>query len=146
MGCKGINEIMEGKRPVESKVTRNKNNKTISVSNAFDEGEIPVKLIAPYEKWLEFEDIFLKNDEIAFLLIKTYISRPTLKSLGKLEYYSSVSPREFSEIFYNRYIWEANLVNPRNPLAARTRGTLYSKSKAEMVKIRYTAMHLYVFF
>ena len=45
-------------------VKRNKNEKTISVKSRIGEEKIPIKVIAPYEKWLEFEKLLLKHEHL----------------------------------------------------------------------------------
>ena len=67
----------------DSKVTRNKNKKTISVSNAFDCNSIPIKIIAAYDEWSKFEVKFLKINKIDFKELKHYIgaSKQNIRAL-----------------------------------------------------------------
>lgn len=141
-----IADLLEERWPPPElpKVSRNKNNKTISVKNVIGENRIPIKVIAPNARWLEFEEIFLINDFMSLEVIQKHISRPG-KNLFLLREYYDASPKKFSNEFYDLYIWEANLINPKNELTRKPRGLLYPIERHEMVKLRYTAGHLYVF-
>lgn len=140
-----MNNDYEKYFPKPSKVTRNKNLKTISVSNAFDGNRIPCKVIASYQAWLKlkdlFEDAFIKNKPVSFKTIEPY-----LKDRQALKEYYKETPEEFTWHFYNFYIREANLINPLNKKAVKGRGgNKHKLTWLEMHNIRMTARHLYVF-
>lgn len=160
--------------PRDSKVIRNKNKKTISVSNAFDYNSIPIKIIAPYKEWLKFERKFFDTNKISCRDIKPYIGKRTPKNIIKaLELYCKENPsagvltetplclndftnyckdnpNEFTNHFYNYYICPAMKVMPlwKEGISSRPKsrgGSPYRKSKYEMYEIRNIAAHLYIF-
>jgi hypothetical protein len=133
-------------RPGDSVVKLNYNKKSISVSNAFNSHQIPIKVIATYDNWLKFEEVYLTKDHIEFNLIENGISRPRKENLLRLQAYYQDEPRKFANEFYGLYIWEANLENPKQKLSKKHRGLALGKDKREMTIIKYTAGHLYVFF
>ena len=145
-----INEILkdiENSRQKSSTVSRNKNKKTITVSNAFDENRIPIKVIAPYEKWLQWEDSFISNSQVTFKDIEHSLSKENLdkNKIVKiaLKEYCERSPDDFMDHFYYFYVLESNA---KNPLLHKTRKSkTHKKDPFEMTKIRITASHLYVF-
>lgn len=129
--------------PKPSKVTRNKNLKTISVKNSFDCNQIPIKIIASYQIWKRLEQKFLENDGLIDLgIIRPFIKAPR-KNIQALERYCNESPEEFSWHFYYYYIEYSKVVNPLVVTKERG-GSPYGLSWREMLKIRMTTRHLYV--
>lgn len=123
--------------------------KKISVKSAFDSGRVPAKIIASYDKWLEFEYIYLKNGLIAFREIQDFISCYRMQNAKEqralIETYSREWPERFSREFYYEFIWHANLINPANELQKKQRCSYYGLNRGGMLNVRYTAIHLYVY-
>lgn len=130
--------------PRDSKVIRNKNKKTISVSNAFDGNLIPIKVIATYEQWLKFDVKFFKTNKIEFKELKPYINRASKQNIKALKNYCKKDNGDFSLHFFYYYIHPAKKKNPLcspNPRG----GNPHGKTPAEMFEARIIAKHLYVF-
>lgn len=133
----------------KGKLTRNKNLKTISVSNALDLNRIPCKILAPYEAWLDlqkvFEDAFIENKPVSLKTIEPYLKAST-KSRQALREFHKEAPDELAWHFYHFFIREANLINPLNKRAVKERGrNPYGLTGLQMHHIRMTARHLYIF-
>ena len=127
-----------------SRVTRNKNDKTISVSHAFDLGLIPLTIIAKYEVWKELEEKYQEDSCLIDIEdIKPYIDRRTSsEKIEALEKYYNQSRLEFEDHFYFYYIEPS-----KNPLVTKPPrgGSPYPIKPSEMWKVKNTARHLYVF-
>jgi len=133
--------------PQPSIVKRNYNKEpiTISVSNAFDMNRIPVKVIASYEQWIVLRKTYLLNGRIELETILPSIFRLSKQNLSALQEYCREEPQKFSNDFYTLYIWEADLINPKNKLFPKQRGTYYGLDRKTRVEIKYAVKHLYIF-
>jgi hypothetical protein len=141
-----LEDLLDEVEPPKPSITkRNKNKKTISVCNSFDLGRMPIKVIASYETWLEFENVYLRSGHIGLTAIRKYIYRPKKEILEKLEVYYAYSLQQFLNFFYNYYIVPANTQNPKWFNAQKPRGTYYGLDRAEMYKIRIASTQLYVY-
>lgn len=109
---KEFSEFVQG----PPKVLHDKKRKIISVSNFFvDCNNVPMKVIASYGKWLEFEKSCLENlSFINFDTVKPFI-RPK-KNIAELEECYTFYPYEFSFFFSDYYIKPANEINPKELL------------------------------
>ena len=81
---------------------------------------MPVTIIASYDKWLEFEEIYLEKWAISFIHIKDFINCRGEEKLNKqialIETYAIEYPERFLHEFYHEFIWNANIENSRNEL------------------------------
>ncbi len=135
---------LERYRPSPPKVRKNKNYQTISVSHAFDFERIPIKIVAPYATWIDFEEKYLEDGcHIEFGELRPFISRPSKKTLPELEKYYRERREDFDEHFYHYYIEPSKDKNPL--VTTRLRGgSPYGLTRSKMWKVRTAARHLYV--
>ena len=133
--------------PKPSIVKRNKNKKTISVYNSLDSNQIPLKVVAGYSDWIDFENKFFNNDcRISLKTIEPFISRAKKEDIQKLRKYYKESTERFSNTFYHFYIGEANFKNPENRCAIKERGgSPHSVDWETMTNIKRSARFLYVY-
>jgi hypothetical protein len=140
-----IREFLIKYGPIKSPVVKpNKNKKTISVASAFNLNRIPIKIIATYHEWIEFEKIILRDDYIKFEFIRSNI-RPK-KNLSILKQFWDEDPLKFTNELYELYICEANAQNPIHELSKKPRRLVYQGiDKRTMYEIKIAAKHIYVF-
>jgi hypothetical protein len=134
----------KGDNPEPSKVSRNKNNKTISVSQNFDVGRrIPIKIIASEKVWIKLEKKCFENDfDIEFEDIRPYL-KASAKNIVKLERYSKEFPEDFIEHFYHYYIEpskDKNTLVTKKPRG----GSPYGLARSKMWEIKIIARHIYI--
>lgn len=138
-------KYLESRKPGPSKVIRDKNYLEISVTNFVNYNQIKLKVKAHYGKWLEWAEIYLTQGTIGLETIRPCVSRPPKKILCALEAYTEEVPEQFAGEFYFLYIWEANLINPLNPLTRKPRGgSPHAISRQEMFMKKASASELYV--
>lgn len=134
--------------PKNSDVKPDTRRGTISVSNNIDSNRIPLKIIAPYDKWIEWEEVYLSQGCIDISIIENFITkRIPIRIIPKLIEYCHNHLQKFSHEFYEYYIFPANMDNPKSiPWGIKARGgSPLIIEKSEKARINYNATFLYVF-
>jgi hypothetical protein len=131
--------------PQESIVRRNKNHKTISVTGSLDNNRLEIKVIAPYQMWVYWEEAFLEDSRLPVVDILPFLTQRAPKDrVEALQAYFQSDPDMASHDFYSQFLIPANAQNPAYHIPKPRGGSPYKYTRQEMLKIRYTAQHLYV--
>jgi hypothetical protein len=139
---------IENWKPKPSVVRRDRRKGTISVTNKVGSNRIPLKVIAPYEKWIEWEETYLSEGCINLSVISDYVTKRTRAAdIGRLSEYEHDYLYKFSYEFFDLFIFPANIDNPQSELwGIKERGAVpITNDKSEKAKICYNASFLYTF-